>query len=88
MEFNESTLKGKWTEMRGEIRKAWGKLTDSELDQTKGDLTAIAGLLQQRYGERKEHYSQKLAEMFAGWSEKRDEVAENVKQKLKNEREH
>lgn len=37
MEFNEQSIKGKWLEIRGELQKAWGKLTNDELDQTKGD---------------------------------------------------
>ena len=41
MAINENTIKGKWLEIKGDVRKAWGKLTDDELEQTKGDMTAI-----------------------------------------------
>lgn len=51
MNLNENTTKGKWLEMKGEIQKAWGKLTDNELEESKGDMKKIAGIIQQRYGE-------------------------------------
>lgn len=38
MKFNENTIKGKWLEIKGEIQKSWGKLTDDEIDKTQGDL--------------------------------------------------
>lgn len=43
--MNENTIKGHWLEIKGDIQKAWGRLTDSELDQTKGDAKAISGLI-------------------------------------------
>ena len=52
--MNETFAKGKWTELKGELLKTWGKITGDELDANKGDMTAIAGLVQQRYGLAKE----------------------------------
>ena len=49
MNLNENTIKGKWLEIKGDIQKAWGKLTDDELEKTKGDMKAIGGLIQQKY---------------------------------------
>ncbi len=68
--MNTDTAQGKWNEIKGEIRNAWGKLTDNELESVKGNMTAIAGLIQQRYGETKESISEKLEEMFAHGTEK------------------
>ncbi len=64
MKLNETVIKGKWLEIKGDLQKTWGKLTDDELEQTKGDLTAISGLLVQRYGEVQETYAAKLAEIY------------------------
>ncbi|AGH94590.1 CsbD family protein [Pseudobdellovibrio exovorus] len=52
--MNTQIAKGKWTQIKGEIMKAWGKLTDDELEQTKGDMVKVAGLVQQKYGETQE----------------------------------
>lgn len=58
--MNENILKGKWKEMKGEIVKSWGKITEDELEQTKGDLTKISGLVQQKYGEAQESVRDRL----------------------------
>ena len=64
MTINENTINGKWLEIKGEVQKAWGQLTDDELTQTKGDMKAIGGLIQQKYGNEKETYSEKLSGIF------------------------
>ncbi|MFY7994222.1 MAG: CsbD family protein [Bacteriovoracaceae bacterium] len=67
--INEDIVKGKWKDVKGEVRKLWGKITDDELEQTKGDLTSIAGLIQQRYGETKESVHDKMNKLFSGFED-------------------
>lgn len=62
--MNEDTVKGKWTEIKGDIQNAWGKLSHDDLESTKGNISAIAGLIQQRYGETKETVMEKLNGFF------------------------
>lgn len=82
--LNEDTLKGKWTEAKGEIQKMWGKLTDDDLEKAKGDMTALSGIIQQRYGESKEEVQAKLTEKFGNaWADLKHGVA-NVAEKAKN----
>lgn len=64
MKVNENTTKGKWLEMKGDIQKAWGKLTDDDLDKAQGDMKKIAGIIQQRYGDTQKGTSEKLADIF------------------------
>ena len=35
--MNTETLKGQWKQLKGQVRKQWGKLTDDDLDQIHGD---------------------------------------------------
>ena len=84
MTINENTINGKWLEIKGEVQKAWGQLTDDELTQTKGDMKAIGGLIQQKYGNEKETYSEKLSGIFQKFEAKKDAVVEAVKENLKN----
>lgn len=58
--MNTNIAKGKWTQVKGEIRKAWGKLTDDELEKTKGDMAQVAGLVQQKYGETQESVRERI----------------------------
>ncbi len=83
MTINEDTINGKWLEIKGEVQKAWGQLTDDELTQTKGDMNAIGGLIQQKYGNEKETYSAKLAGIFRQFEAKKDALVESVKENLK-----
>ncbi len=83
MAINEDIVKGKWTEIKGEVKKAWGKLTDDDLEKAKGDMKALGGILQQKYGKKKEEYHKKLSEIVSKFEKKTDESVENVKRKLK-----
>jgi uncharacterized protein YjbJ (UPF0337 family) len=48
--MNTDVLKGMWSQVRGEARKQWGKLTDDELDQAQGNAEKLTGLVQEKYG--------------------------------------
>lgn len=82
--YNENTFKGKWKELKGEIQTAWGKLTDDELEKTKGDIKSVGGLIQQRYGEAEEKYGKKLSDIFHRFTDAKDEKVEKVKDSLKS----
>lgn len=84
MEFNQNIIKGKWTEIKGEMKKAWGNLTDDELEQTKGDLTSIRGLLQQKLGKSQEDYKGKFDRILERFHEERDGAAEDIKENLRH----
>ena len=77
--LNEDEVKGKWKEIRGEIKTKWGKLTDDELEQSKGNLTAISGIIQQRYGAKKEE----VHDLLENIKKKFVETTEDLKNKLK-----
>jgi uncharacterized protein YjbJ (UPF0337 family) len=49
-DMNEDILKGKWKELKGEIKEKWGSLNDDDLAQVEGKEEQLLGLLQQRYG--------------------------------------
>lgn len=48
--MNEDTLKGQWTQLKGQIREQWGKLTNDDLDQIQGRSEQLIGRIQERYG--------------------------------------
>jgi uncharacterized protein YjbJ (UPF0337 family) len=52
--MNTDTLKGQWQQLKGNVRKQWGKLTDDDLDQIQGDAEILSGKLQERYGRSKD----------------------------------
>lgn len=64
MHMNKDVIKGKWTEFKGNLKKVWGKITDDEWEKTKGEATAIYGLIQQRYGQSKGEVNEKLDSIY------------------------
>ena len=51
---NEDVYRGKWLEFKGKIQKNWGKITDDEVNEMKGESKELQGKLQQKYGYTKE----------------------------------
>ncbi|MEZ4601200.1 MAG: CsbD family protein [Syntrophotaleaceae bacterium] len=52
--MNSDEMKGQWKQIKGEIRKQWGKLTDDEVDMISGERDKLVGKLQEKYGYSKE----------------------------------
>lgn len=77
--INEEILKGKWNEIKGELRSQWGRLTDDELERSKGNATSIAGLIQQRYGSKKEEVEGKLEKIVARFADKTEDIKRNLR---------
>lgn len=48
--MNTDILKGQWKQIKGEIQKQWGKLTEDEIDVINGDREKLEGRLQEMYG--------------------------------------
>lgn len=62
--MNKDILEGKWKQIRGEVQKEWGKLTDDEIDRIEGSRDKLAGSLQERYGYSKEEVKEKVADFM------------------------
>jgi uncharacterized protein YjbJ (UPF0337 family) len=77
--MNNEIIKGKWNEIKGEIRTQWGKMTEDELETSSGNLTSIAGLIQQRYGAKKEEVESRLEQILAKFSDKSEDVKNNLR---------
>ena len=58
--MNSDIFKGKWNQLRGEVQKRWGQLTDDDLDVVQGDMTKLAGVLQEKYGYSREQAQQEV----------------------------
>ncbi len=62
--MNADQIKGKWQQIKGDLQKTWGKITDDEWDKTKGESSAVTGLVQNKYGQAKEEVSTKVSEIY------------------------
>lgn len=48
--MNKDIFEGKWEEVKGSLKKKFGKLTDDDLKQIEGENQKLHGILQQKYG--------------------------------------
>lgn len=55
--MNREQFKGQWSQLKGELKKQWGKLTDDDLLQIEGDYDKFMGKIQERYGDKKDEVS-------------------------------
>jgi uncharacterized protein YjbJ (UPF0337 family) len=65
--MNEDTLKGQWNQVKGHLRKQWGRLTDDDLDQIKGSRDILLGKLQEYYGKDREANERELETWLDGY---------------------
>ena len=52
--MEKKTFEGKWDQLKGDARKKWGKLTDQDMEEVKGDKDKLKGKIKERYGKSKE----------------------------------
>ena len=64
--MNTDVLQGKWTQLKGQVRKQLGKLTDDDVDQVQGDAEILQGRIQERYGRTKEQAKQEVDNWLQG----------------------
>lgn len=84
MIINQEIVNGKWLEIKGEVQKVWGNITADEIEQTKGDINSIAGIVLQKYGEEKEKFMDKFNLIVESFRAEKEVAIENVKQTLKS----
>jgi uncharacterized protein YjbJ (UPF0337 family) len=81
MDWDE--IERNWTELKGEVKQHWSKLTDEDVEFVKGKYAELLGLLQERYGHAKEQAEQEIndwakrlkVDIAAGLTSLRDDVA-------------
>jgi uncharacterized protein YjbJ (UPF0337 family) len=49
--MNDLKAEGKWDQVKGRVKEAWGSLTDDDLDRTDGKLDQLVGTIKEKTGE-------------------------------------
>lgn len=57
------TLEGKWDQMRGRVKEAWGDLTDDDLDKTEGKWDRLVGMIKEKTGDTMDAIENKLRDL-------------------------
>lgn len=76
--MNKDILAGNWKQIKGEIRRTWGKLTDDEIEQAKGSAESIAGLVQTKFGTMKEEAQKKVNEIITKYDKQTNDAKKSI----------
>jgi uncharacterized protein YjbJ (UPF0337 family) len=71
--MNRDQFKGSWKQFKGELKKKWGQFTDDDLLEAEGDYDKFIGVVQKRYGDKKEEVSQWTDEWYS--KQERERIA-------------
>jgi uncharacterized protein YjbJ (UPF0337 family) len=78
MAINVQELQGQWNQLKGEIKKRWGQLSDDDLKWTGGNIDQLVGRLQQRTGETRETIEKYLNQLASQGSSAVSSAVETV----------
>jgi len=67
--MNKDIFEGQWEEIKGKVKKTWGKLTDSDLTEIEGNQQEIYGKLQKHYGYGKDEAERVVKDLQKKWHE-------------------
>ena len=81
MAVNQQTLQGNWNQIRGKVRNKWGELTDQDLQEVRGNVDQLVGLIQRKSGEGREAIMRYLEELTAEGASAAEQVTEVIREK-------
>lgn len=79
--MNRNIWQGKYRQIRGEVKREWGKFTNNDRHRLEGEVDRVLGMVQQRYGYTRERAADEI-EHYVGRYGKRAKatVSETVDQ--------
>jgi uncharacterized protein YjbJ (UPF0337 family) len=63
--MNQDQAKGKWDQITGRAKEAWGVLTDDDFKRAEGSIEKLYGVIQEKVGDTKEAIRTKLGHLNA-----------------------
>ena len=63
--MNQDQVKGKWDQIKGRAKEAWGVLTDDDFKKAEGSVEKLYGIIQEKVGDTKEAIRTKLDKLDA-----------------------
>lgn len=78
MAVNLQNLQGQWNQLKGEVKKKWGQLTDDDLRWTNGNVDQLIGRIQERTGEKREQIEKYFDSLLSEGSSMLSNAVETV----------
>ncbi|MCF8059919.1 MAG: CsbD family protein [Bacteriovoracaceae bacterium] len=68
--MDKNIIKGNWKQAKGKIKQFWGELTDNEIDEVKGNIDDLVGILQKKYGYTRDKAKKEVREKLSDLKDK------------------
>ena len=78
MAINVQGLQGHWNQLKGELKKRWGQLSEDDLKWSGGNIDQLVGRIQQRTGETREAIESYLDQLTSQGSSAISSAVESV----------
>jgi len=78
--INKNIVQGKLKELKGEFITLWGRITDSELKKSWGNISSISGIIQQKLGTKHDEVEKKFKKISSSISKKTEDMKDKVKE--------
>ena len=82
--MNNDQFKGQWKQFKGELKSKWGDLTDDDLLEAEGDYDKFLGVVQKRYGDKKEELKNWAEDWYS--KREREEIIEKKATESRNQK--
>jgi uncharacterized protein YjbJ (UPF0337 family) len=82
--MNSDQFKGGWKQFKGELKKKWGQFTDDDLTEAEGSYDKFLGVVQKRYGDRKDEVKQWADDWYS--QHERDDIRARQQNESINQR--
>ncbi len=60
--MNSDILKGKWEQVKGDVTRRWGLITDNHLTEINGSYSKLLGKVQESYGLARDEAERQVAD--------------------------
>jgi uncharacterized protein YjbJ (UPF0337 family) len=78
MAINVQGLQGHWNQLKGDVKKRWGQLSEDDLKWSGGNIDQLVGRIQQRTGETREAIENYLDQLTSQGSSAISSAVESV----------
>ncbi|HVT34649.1 MAG TPA: CsbD family protein [Nevskiaceae bacterium] len=79
--MNSDTLKGRWKELKGNVKQQWSKLTDDDMLAAEGGADKLSGAIQKRYGIARDEADRQIQNFL----DSAGDAAERAGKRMRNE---
>jgi uncharacterized protein YjbJ (UPF0337 family) len=79
MAITQEVIEGGWNQVKGKVRQRWGEFSDNDLEQARGNVERLVGLIQEKTGEAREEVESYLEQAATNSASAVSRAAEAVR---------